>query len=90
MLILTLPEEWFTPQSGGVMTSRWDDGINALFTSYSLNVERERALSEWDEGGMTLDFNSGLNIGPWRLRYKTTSGAIPAIIVQYAFDGTVA
>lgn len=72
MLILTLPEEWFTPQSGGVMTSRWDEGINALFTSYSLNIERERALSEWDEGGesMTLDFSSGLNVGPWRLRYK--------------------
>ncbi|RPE04588.1 fimbrial biogenesis outer membrane usher protein [Candidatus Pantoea deserta] len=72
MLILTLPKAWFTPQSGGVMTSRWDDGINALFTSYSLNVERQRALSEWDEGerSLMLDFSSGLNVGPWRLRYQ--------------------
>lgn len=80
MLTLTLPESWFDSQLGGVTTSRWDDGINALFTSYSLNVDRERALSEWDETGVssTLDFNSGLNVGPWRVRYQNTVWSDPS------------
>lgn len=80
MLTLTLPESWFDSQLGGVTTSRWDDGINALFTSYNLNVDRQRALSEWDEGGVstTLDFNSGLNVGPWRVRYQNTLWSDPS------------
>lgn len=72
LLTLNFPEPAFNPQQNGVSTSRWDDGINALFVNYRLDTDQRSARSSWDTGGTdaTLALDNGLNIGPWRLRYQ--------------------
>nr|WP_038381674.1 fimbria/pilus outer membrane usher protein [Pantoea sp. IMH] len=74
LLTLLFPEEAFNPQQNGVSTSRWDDGINALFVNYRLDVDNKRAQYNWDTSGTdaTLVLENGLNVGPWRLRYQNT------------------
>ncbi|MEM6160465.1 fimbria/pilus outer membrane usher protein [Erwinia sp. P6884] len=74
LLTLLFPEEAFNPQQNGVSTSRWDDGINALFVNYRLDVDNKRAQYSWDTPGTdaTLVLENGLNLGPWRLRYQNT------------------
>ena len=72
MLLLTFPEPAFNAQQNGVSTSRWDDGINALFVNYRLDVDKRRARYSWDTSGTDsqLALESGLNVGPWRMRYQ--------------------
>ncbi|WP_230320641.1 fimbria/pilus outer membrane usher protein [Erwinia sorbitola] len=74
LLTLLFPEEAFNPQQNGVSTSRWDDGINALFVNYRLDVDNKRAQYSWDTPGTdaTLVLENGLNVGPWRARYQNT------------------
>ncbi len=71
-LLLNFPDAAFNPQQNGVSTSRWDDGINALFMNYRLDVDKRRARYSWDTSGTdsTLTLENGLNLGPWRLRYQ--------------------
>ncbi len=52
---------------------RWDDGINAAFVNYQLNYghyagENYRDTDRHDS--MYADITTGVNIGPWRLRYQ--------------------
>ncbi|WP_202304071.1 fimbria/pilus outer membrane usher protein [Dryocola clanedunensis] len=74
LLTLLLPEEALAPQENGVTTSRWDDGIPALFTNYRLDADKKSAQYSWEKAGTdaTLDLDNGLNIGAWRLRYQNT------------------
>lgn len=74
ILTLLLPEEAINPQQNGISTSRWDDGIPALLSNYRLDVNNQRARYSGEEGGteMQLDLESGVNVGPWRLRYQNT------------------
>lgn len=74
LLTLQIPEEATNPQQNGIATSRWDDGIDALFSSYRLDVDRQQAQHDWEYSGTdsTLALDNGLNIGPWRLRYQNT------------------
>lgn len=74
LLTLLFPQEAFNPQQNGVSTSRWDDGINALFVNYRLDVNNQRAQYRWDTPGTdaTLVLENGLNVGPWRMRYQNT------------------
>ncbi len=74
LLLLTFPEPAFNAQQNGVSTSRWDDGINALFMNYRLDVDKRRARYSWDSSGTDsiLALESGLNLGPWRMRYQNT------------------
>lgn len=72
LLTLLLPDDARNPQQNGVTTSRWDDGITALFTNYRLDIDKQRARYSWEQPGTegTLALESGLNVGPWRLRYQ--------------------
>jgi len=74
LLTLLFPPEAINPQQNGVSTSRWDNGINAMFVNYRLDVDKQRARSEWETSGtdtmLTLD--SGINLGAWRLRQQNT------------------
>lgn len=74
LLTLLFPQEAFNPQQNGVSTSRWDDGIEALFVNYRLDVNNQRAQYRWDTPGTdaTLALENGLNVGPWRVRYHNT------------------
>lgn len=52
--------------SGETSPKNWDDGVPALWTSYYVSGNRQSmngqsSSSEW------ASFNSGLNLGPWRL-----------------------
>lgn len=74
LLTLLFPPEAINPQQNGVSTSRWNNGINAMFVNYRLDVDKQRARSEWETSGtdtmLTLD--SGINLGAWRLRQQNT------------------
>ncbi|MCT4703084.1 fimbrial biogenesis outer membrane usher protein [Enterobacteriaceae bacterium H20N1] len=74
LLTLLFPEEAINPQQNGVATSRWDDGITALFSNYRLDIDRQRARYSWEQSGSdaTIVLDNGLNVGPWRLRYQNT------------------
>lgn len=74
LLTLLLPEAALNAQQNGVSSSRWDDGINALFMNYRVEVDDRSARSEWDTAGTdaNLALESGLNVGPWRMRYQNT------------------
>lgn len=74
LLTLLFPDEAINPQQNGVNTSRWDDGINALFVNYRLDADNRQAQYSWEHSGTdaTLALDNGLNIGPWRLRYQNT------------------
>ncbi|WP_300004732.1 fimbria/pilus outer membrane usher protein [uncultured Cedecea sp.] len=74
LLTLLFPEDAISPQQNGISTSRWDDGINALFSNYRLDINKENARYSGDDSGteMQLDLDNGVNVGPWRLRYQNT------------------
>lgn len=74
LLTLLFPTDAISPQQNGVSTSRWDDGINALFINYRLDADNSQAQYDWERSGTdaTLSLDNGLNAGPWRLRYQNT------------------
>lgn len=74
LLTLLFPTDAISPQQNGVSTSRWDDGINALFINYRLDADNSQAQYDWERSGTdaTLSLDNGLNVGPWRLRYQNT------------------
>lgn len=74
LLTLLIPEDARKSQQNGVATSRWDEGITAMLLNYRVDVDRQRAKYAWEEAGSdaTLALDSGLNVGPWRLRYQNT------------------
>lgn len=54
--------------SGYVDPQRWDYGINAAFVNYQLSAQQGRNYRTGNTGSQDLYLNSGLNLGPWRLR----------------------
>lgn len=56
---------------GYIPPERWDEGINAALLNYSFSGNTSHG-SYGDSNSHYLNLNSGLNIGPWRLRdYRT-------------------
>ena len=74
LLTLLFPEDAVNPQQNGVTTSRWEDGINAMFFNYRLEMNKQNALASGDIAGTdaALTLESGLNLGAWRLRQRNT------------------
>lgn len=73
LLTLVIPEPLITNKENGVVTSRWDDGINAAFVDYRLNYSHyqgEKYRNTDRRRRMNADINSGVNLGAWRLRYE--------------------
>lgn len=55
--------------------ARWDQGLPALFTNYNLsgaNTQQKNNDDKTTDNSIYLNLNSGLNIGPWRLRNYST------------------
>lgn len=53
---------------GEVDPERWDHGINAAFVSYQVSAQQSTNRNTGHQSNDDLYFNSGLNLGPWRLR----------------------
>lgn len=58
------PQDWIPPE-------QWDEGINAALLSYQFSGSDSRG-SYGDRRSSYLNLNSGLNLGPWRLRDVST------------------
>lgn len=74
LLTLLFPDDAINPQQNGVSTSRWENGINAMFFNYRVDVDKEKTGNSGLAGGTdaTLALESGLNLGAWRLRQRNT------------------
>ncbi|MBW7981659.1 fimbria/pilus outer membrane usher protein [Enterobacillus tribolii] len=75
LITFTFPEKDVEIRPNGVSTSRWDEGITALFVNYHLNYTWDNATrSEYEpkNSNAWLELDSGLNVGPWRLRYQNS------------------
>lgn len=73
LLTLVIPAELVTNKENGVVTSRWDDGINAAFVDYRLNYSHfqgKKYRYNDRHRRVNADINSGVNLGAWRLRYE--------------------
>lgn len=74
VLQLRIPQIYRDRQmSGESNLASWDDGIPALWTSYYVSGTHQQLngdsnVSNW------ASFNSGMNIGPWRLRNASNWG----------------
>ncbi|BAN55757.1 MULTISPECIES: fimbria/pilus outer membrane usher protein [Pseudomonas] len=57
-------------RSGSVPEARWSNGINAAFISYQASAQHSSQRDGRSRSSQDLYLNSGLNLGPWRLRSK--------------------
>lgn len=58
---------------GYIAPERWDEGINAVLLNYSFSGSNNQA-KYGNNSNQYLNLNSGVNLGPWRLRdYRTWS-----------------
>lgn len=75
-LDLSIPQAALANQVRGyIPPEQWDNGINALLLNYQFTGSNSRNRGEADGDKQTsyfLNLNSGLNIGPWRLRDAST------------------
>ncbi|MEL5520551.1 fimbrial biogenesis outer membrane usher protein [Serratia bockelmannii] len=72
LLEITIPQIWIRKRPRGwVSPERWDDGIPAGLLSYSFSGTDSRGRYGHTQS-YYLRLNSGLNIGPWRLRDERT------------------
>ncbi|MFD1804660.1 fimbria/pilus outer membrane usher protein [Mixta tenebrionis] len=74
LLTILIPDKFINARQNGVNTSRWDEGINAFFTSYRASYTNYQSDSPYAETGdsYNVEFDNGINYGPWRLRYQNT------------------
>lgn len=65
-LSISIPQAALTNTAQGyIPPEEFDEGINALFTSYQFNASKDFEIENENYG---LNLQSGLNIGAWRLR----------------------
>ncbi|MFP7327500.1 fimbria/pilus outer membrane usher protein [Serratia marcescens] len=75
LLEITIPQIWVRKRPRGwVSPERWDDGISAGLLGYSLSGADSRGRYGHTQN-YYLRLNSGLNIGPWRLRDERAMSA---------------
>lgn len=73
LLFVEVPAELITRRESGVVTSRWDEGINAAFIHYRINYGHYAGREYQDsqqKDTVYADVTLGGNIGAWRLRYR--------------------
>lgn len=58
---------------GQVDPARWDQGISALLLNYSFNGSRNWTNQGGTDDQFYLNLQSGVNLGPWRLRNYSTA-----------------
>lgn len=71
-LFISIPQAYIKRRARGyVDPSLWDDGINALFSNYQLNYNRNTGGGSSSDYGY-LGLRNGVNIGQWRLRNESS------------------
>ncbi|VFS92437.1 Outer membrane usher protein fimD precursor [Kluyvera cryocrescens] len=58
-----------TTAQGYIPPDKYDDGINAMILNYQFNGSKDY---QSDEEYYSLNLQSGLNLGPWRIRNLST------------------
>lgn len=53
---------------GRIDPEHWDYGINAAFVNYQVSAQQGTSKGQGSSDSRDLYLNSGLNLGPWRLR----------------------
>lgn len=61
-----------TTARGWVDPAEWDNGVPALLLNYSVTGNSSRYRASGSSQSQYANLNSGLNIGPWRLRNYST------------------
>ncbi|NBF05973.1 fimbria/pilus outer membrane usher protein [Pseudomonas sp. Fl5BN2] len=56
---------------GYVDPALWDQGVNAAFSNYQLNLRRNKSNQHYDTSTY-LGLQNGLNLGAWRLRNESS------------------
>ncbi|WP_431223567.1 fimbria/pilus outer membrane usher protein [Serratia sp. L9] len=72
MLNITLPQAFISSRRGVVAPELWDHGVTAGFVGYNLNTFRNRARDANYSTQYFGGFNSGVNLGSWRLRHNSS------------------
>jgi len=69
---LTVPQADMDARAqGSVDPALWDEGINAMMLNYTWSGSRSEDLEgEGTSSDNFLGIHSGINLGPWRLRYE--------------------
>ncbi|WP_411267166.1 fimbria/pilus outer membrane usher protein [Aeromonas veronii] len=76
-LHISIPQAALKYRSRGfVDPALWDQGINVAFVNYSLQSRFEHNRYSGDSNSHYLGLNSGVNIGPWRLRNQSQLNAV--------------
>jgi outer membrane usher protein len=57
---------------GHIDPERWDYGINAAFVNYQVSAQQGSSRYRGNRNSDDLYLNSGINLGPWRLRSNQT------------------
>ena len=72
MLEITLPQAFIGSRRGVVAPELWDHGVTAGFVGYNLNAFRSDNRSTGTTTQYFGGFNSGINLGAWRLRHNSS------------------
>ncbi|CAM3997536.1 fimbrial biogenesis usher protein [Rahnella bruchi] len=74
-LDITIPQAMMMNSARGyIPPSQWDEGINALLLDYNFTGSNSEDGTGSESDDFFLGLNSGINVGPWRLRdYSTWS-----------------
>lgn len=69
-LDLSVPQAAFTSKARGTIpVTEWDDGIPVIFSSLNGSGQYAKSSNDGgDEQSNYLNINSGINLGPWRVR----------------------
>lgn len=72
-LMLSVPQKYMRNAARGyVPPEMWEDGVNAGFVSYSANTYRTSG-SGMNSTQSYLGLNSGVNIGSWHFRHRSSA-----------------
>ncbi|WP_115158499.1 fimbria/pilus outer membrane usher protein [Serratia fonticola] len=72
MLEITVPQAFIGSRRGVVAPDLWDHGVTAGFVGYNLNTFRTNNRAAGNTTQYFGGFNSGVNLGAWRLRHNSS------------------
>ena len=72
MLNITVPQAFIGSRRGVVAPELWDHGVTAGFIGYNLNTFHTHTHDAGNTTQYFGGFNSGVNLGTWRLRHNSS------------------
>ncbi|AHG18670.1 pilus assembly protein PapC [Chania multitudinisentens RB-25] len=69
---ITVPQAFIGSRRGVVAPELWDHGVTASFIGYNLNAFRTNNRDANNTTQYFGGFNSGINVGAWRLRHNSS------------------